>query len=371
MKLIGVVLLGVCIAGCGGASPAVAPAPAPPSAPKLVAAASPLFDYDVVPLGRGVYGFVMHPGPVGLVSSNVLLVVGDDCALVMDTGRLPSLADKIIRDIRAITPLPVRYVVTSHWHLDHLAGNPAFRRAYPAAAFIGHAETRRLALKNDAQQVATQPDVAALVERYKRALASGKIKDEPTRVLVEASLPELEATVGEPPLTLEAPTLTFAGDSLTIYLGTREVRLLHLGRGNTAGDVLTYVPDANVLATGDVLVAPGPYGGGSYPGEWQAVLGKVIALHPATLLPGHGPVEHDVDYARRVSDLLGAVRARVDALEKQGLSLEATSAKVDLSDLRASFAGDDPVRRAEFDVYFARPIVERSYEESRGAISDE
>jgi glyoxylase-like metal-dependent hydrolase (beta-lactamase superfamily II) len=346
---IGVVLVGLSLASCSGASHAVAPATAPSPAPALVAAASPLFDYDVVLLGRGVYGFVMHPGPVAMVSSNVLLVVGDDCALVMDTGRFPSLADKIIRDIRAITSLPVRYVVTSHWHLDHLVGNAAFRREYPGAAFVGHAETRRLALKNNPQPLAIRRDALAAIERYGHALASGKIKDESTRVTVEAALPELRATVGESDVTLDPPALTFAGDSLTIYLGTREVRLLHLGRGNTAGDVLTYVPDANVLATGDVLVAPSPYGGGSYPGEWQAVLGKIIALHPATLLPGHGPVERDLDYVQRVSDLLGAVRARVDALAKQGLSLEATRAKVDLSDLRTSFAGDDPVRRGEFD----------------------
>jgi glyoxylase-like metal-dependent hydrolase (beta-lactamase superfamily II) len=366
---IGLVLVGLCVASCGAASPAFAPAPAP--APKPVAAASPLFDYDVVPLGRGVYGFVMRPGPVATVSSNVLLVVGDDCALVMDTGLFPSLAEKIIRDIRAITPLPVRYVVTSHWHLDHLVGNATFRRAYPAAAFIGHAETRRLALKNDPQALAIQRDSRATIERYKRALASGKVKDEPTRIMLEATLPELQATVGESDISLDPPTLTFTGDSLTIYLGAREVRLLHLGRGNTAGDVLTYVPDANVLATGDVLVAPSPFGYGSYPGEWQAVLGKVIALHPAALLPGHGPVQHDLDYAQRVADLLRAVRARVDALAKQGLSLDVTRAKVDLSDLRASFVGEDPVQRAEFDLYFAQPIVDRSYEESRGAISDE
>jgi glyoxylase-like metal-dependent hydrolase (beta-lactamase superfamily II) len=371
----GFVLVALCAVSCAGASPTAAPPSAPTQAPKPVAAASPLYEYDVVPLGRDVYGFVMHPGPVAMVSSNVLLVVGDDGGLVMDTGHFPSLAEKIIRDIRAITPLPVRYVVTSHWHPDHLVGNAAFRHAYPDAVFIGHAETRRLALKNDPEQLAIQRDTGARIERFKQALVTGTIKGKPlddeTRLALATALPELQATIGDSDVTLEPPTVTFTGDSLTIYLGTREVRLLHLGRGNTAGDVLTYVPDASVLATGDVLVAPSPYAYGSYPGEWQVVLGKILALHPATLLLGHGPVQHDVDYVQRVSDLLGAVRARVDPLAKQGLSLDVTRQRVDLSDLRAKFVGDDAVRRSDFDLDFAQPIVERAYEESRGAISDE
>jgi cyclase len=101
------------------------------------------------------------------------------------------------------------------------------------------------------------------------------------------------------------------------------------------------------------------------------VLQKVAALHPATLLPGHGPVEHDLDYLRRVSDLLAAVRGRVDACAKQGLSLDDTRKKLDLSDLRRQFAGDDPVAKSEFERDFIEPAVGRAYEESRGAIGDE
>ena len=310
-----------------------------------------------------------------MVTSNVLLVVGDDGALVMDTGHFPSLAEKMIGDIRKITSKPVRYVVTSHWHPDHLVGNAAFMRTFPGVVQVAHAETRRLALAKDPEQLAIQRDTKGRIERFKQALASGEIEgkpiDEETRLALKTALPELEATVGDSDVSLDPPALTFEGDSMTIYLGTREVRLLHLGRGNTAGDVLTYVPDANVLATGDVIVAPSPYAYGSYPGEWQAVLRKVSAMRPATLLPGHGPVQHDLDYVQRVSDLLGVLRERVDACAKQGLSLEDTRKKVELSDLRQSFVGDNPVRRSDFDLDFVEPAVARAYEESHGAIGDE
>jgi glyoxylase-like metal-dependent hydrolase (beta-lactamase superfamily II) len=281
----------------------------------------------------------------------------------------------MIADIRKITPKPVRYVVTSHWHPDHLTGNAAFRRAYPGAVFIAHAETRRLALKKDPEVFAIQRGTQKVIETYRQVIASGEIKGKPIgddlRFALKTMLPELEATVGDSDVSFEPPTLTFDGASLEVYLGAREVRLLHLGRGNTAGDVLAYVPDAGVLATGDVLVAPRPYAGGSYLGEWQAVLQKVAALHPAALLPGHGPVQHDLDYLRRVSDLLAAVRERVDACAKQGLSLDDTRKKLDLSDLRRQFAGDDPVAKSEFDRDFIEPAVGRAYEESRGAIGDE
>ena len=72
--------------------------------------------------------------------------------------------------------------------------------------------------------------------------------------------------------------MTFEGTTLTLFLGHREIRLLHFGRGNTAGDVAVYVPDAKVVATGDLVVAPTPYAYGAYLGEWSEGLGKLAAL---------------------------------------------------------------------------------------------
>src|SRR5260221_32017 len=82
-----------------------------------------------------------------------------------------------------------------------------------------------------------------------------------------------------------APTITF-DRAMTVHLGTREVQLMFLGRGNTAGDAVVYVPDAKVIAAGDLLVGPTPYATGSFLPEWVEVLDKLTAFDVAAVLPG-------------------------------------------------------------------------------------
>jgi glyoxylase-like metal-dependent hydrolase (beta-lactamase superfamily II) len=221
------------------------PTPPPRTAPTTpgplpVAATSPRYEYKIVPLAEGVYAFVAAEAKASLVTSNSLLVVGDDGALVFDTGHFPSLARKMIGDIRRLTPQPVRYVVTSHWHTDHLFGNAAFREAFPHALFVAHAETRRLALAKDPLYVEMQRKTPELIERYRRILATGEVKpgvrlSDRQRVDLAETIPEMEDTIGDTDVSLVAPEATFEGDGMSLYLGKREVRILHLGRGNTAG----------------------------------------------------------------------------------------------------------------------------------------
>ncbi len=358
------------VAACGAAPPP----PPPASAPARLAATSPLYRYDTVALAQGVYAFVPVAGRAEVVTGNTLVVVGDEGVLVLDTGHFPSLARKMIADIRALTPKPVRYVVTSHWHPDHLVGNAEFRKVYPDVVFVAHAETKRLVLAKDPPYLEAQRDAPARLARYRKMLATGEKKpgvplDEATRLELVLGVPELEATVDDVDATLVPPAVTFDGDSLRIDLGNREVHVLHLGRGNTAGDAMVYVPDAGVLATGDAVVAPVPYAYGSYIGEWRTVLRKVRDMHPRLILPGHGPVMRNLDYVDALGTLLASLQEQVDACARQGLSLEETRKKVDLARFRDSFVGQDATQRIVFDQALVEPGVGRAYDEARGTLS--
>ncbi len=364
------------VAACAPSGPHGAPAPAPRRSEAPTAATSPLYSYETVKLADGLYAFVVADPHAALVSSNTLLVVGDDGALVVDTGHFPSLARRMIGDIRKLTEQPVRYVVSSHWHPDHVFGNAAYRDAYPGVVFMAHDETRRLELKKDPAQVVSQHDTAKTMQRIEHALATGELKPgRPVaareRIALTQTLPQLRDTLGDAEVELVPATETFAGESLTVYLGRREVRVLHFGRGNTAGDAMVYVPDANVLATGDVVVAPVPYGHGSYPDEWQVVLQKIVTLHPSILLPGHGSLQRDLTYVEGLSDLLSSLRAQVATCAAGGLSLEDTTKKVDLSRFRSALSAGDSLKELEFDLDFAAVAVPRAYEEAHGKISDE
>ena len=130
--------------------------------------------------------------------------------------------------------------------------------------------------------------------------------------------------------------------------------MLFLGAGNTAGDTVVYVPDARVVAAGDLLVAPTPYGYGCHPSEWIATLKKLMALDAAAIVPRHGPVERDWRYARKVLGLLEAVRERAGAAAARGATFDQTLREVDLEDFRAAFAGEDYGRSRAFRDFFVR-----------------
>jgi glyoxylase-like metal-dependent hydrolase (beta-lactamase superfamily II) len=373
----GVALVMLALFGCAGAPPApsVSATRATAATGLPTAATSPAFAYTIEPLAPGVYAFIEPRPTSGLVSGNSLVVVGDDGVLVLDTSHFASLARKMIADIRRLTDKPVRYVVTSHWHADHIFGNAAFHEAFPGATFLAHAETRRLAIKNDPQYIDMQRNLATLLESYRRALATGKRRSgalltAAERSQVEATIPVMLQTLGDTDVELFPPDATF-DDAVTVYLGKREVRVMHLGRGNTTGDAMVYVPDAKVLATGDVLVAPAPYAFGSYLGDWVKVLGKIEGLEPRAIVPGHGPVEHDLAYVKSLEGLFTSVLDQARDAVKQGLSLEQTRGKVDVSSFRRALAGDDAAIAADFQAFFVEPAVERAYQEATGKLEDE
>jgi len=160
------------------------------------------------------------------------------------------------------------------------------------------------------------------------------------------------------------PTVTFERE-MDLDLGGRTVRIVHLGRGNTAGDAVVYVPDARVVATGDLVVAPAPYATASFMFEWPATLRALMALDAQTIVPGHGPLQHDWRYARQVMEVVMTIATQVERLVNDGASLEVAKQKVDAASFREQFAGGDPFQRRIFDTFFLPGAIERAYVEAK------
>src|SRR5262249_52189634 len=133
-------------------------------------------------------------------------------------------------------------------------------------------------------------------------------------------------------------------DSLTIDLGKRVVKVVSVGRANTAGDLIVWVPDARVVATGDLITMPCPFPSSAYFGGWISALDRVTALEPQAIVPGHGDVEHDATYLRLVRELLVFTREQARLAVRKGLTLEQTMKQIDFADFVRRFGGDDIVR---------------------------
>jgi glyoxylase-like metal-dependent hydrolase (beta-lactamase superfamily II) len=114
-----------------------------------------------------------------------------------------------------------------------------------------------------------------------------------------------------------------------------------------------------------------PYGYGCHPADWIETLKKLTAIDAAAIVPGHGPVMRDWEYAKKVSELLEAVRSQVRQAASEGADLQETRKRVDLSSWRKAFAGDDVNRGFAFNDFFARSAVERAWQEARGSMAEE
>jgi glyoxylase-like metal-dependent hydrolase (beta-lactamase superfamily II) len=222
-----------------------------------------------------------------VVMSNATIIEGDRDVLVVDSHVTPGGAWALREELKAITPKPIRFVVNSHHHFDHSHGNQIYG---PEVEIIAtqFARDQIVAGKSvDARPYNTFiGGVPGTIRNLEGRLAQAA--DAKERETIENQLAvqrnHLEGTKAVKP-TPPSVTLTHA---LTLYRGAREIRILHLGRGHTGGDVIVHLPKERIIATGDLLVEGLSYLGEGYFDEWVETLEKVKALGFDTVLPGHG-----------------------------------------------------------------------------------
>jgi len=329
--------------------------------------------FETVKVADGIYAFISPESNGAIVTGNSVAIIGDDGVLVVDSGHFPSLTARMIDQVKHWTDHPVRFLVNTHWHPDHSSGNGLYQHAFPDLQIISTPATRE-----EMEMVLPKKEVdEAKITQIEDIVKKGTFSDgtpltPEDRKYFEKAAAELEAFRPELKAADHAlPTLTFK-DELNIFLGKREVQLMFLGRGNTGGDAVIYVPDSKVLITGDLLVYPVPYPFGSYIGEWIGVLKQLQSMPATVIVPGHGPLMHNRQYLDLTVRLLESTTSQVDAAVKQGLSLEDTKKKVDLSELRRSFVGADKQREYVFDGGYTPVAVTRAYREAKeGPLHDE
>jgi glyoxylase-like metal-dependent hydrolase (beta-lactamase superfamily II) len=326
----------------------------------LLLAASPLFgDTDqretneriVTKLADGVYA-IQHR----ISSGNTTVIIGDRQVFVVDSCQYPAYAREDIAQIRQWTDKPVAYLLNTHFHSDHNNGNRAYMNAFPALTIIAQEETKKdMDLLQPGNMARDAKDYAASIAAYKQGKnTDGRPLSEDEKKQVQEALPSLEQNGADfKALVYQPPTLTFV-DKLDIDIGNREVQVKYLGRGNTPGDTIVYLPKEKILAAGDLLVYPVPYAYFGYPAEWAQTLQKMAQFEVTSIVPGHGAILHDKAYIYLMIDLLNSaveqVRARISQLGHPGFyPLDQVKGSVDLTPFRAKFAGDNKDIQAEFD----------------------
>lgn len=318
---------------------------------------------------EGVYTIRHKDSPDTFPQGNTTVIIGDREVLVVDSCYLPSSAREDIAQIKTWTNKPVRYLVNTHWHFDHTMGNGTYWDAFPGLSIIAHTETAKQAAYNPGwfERFPKRGD------RMRQILEAGK--DGNGKVLSDGEKKEYaEAIAGLAPVQEEfktivdrTPNLTFDSE-MRIDLGNRKVRIKYLGRGNTAGDAIVYLPKEKVVATGDLVVHPVPFMFGGYPSEFATTLRKLDQLNFETMVPGHGEVmriEKAHGYVRILAEFCEAVSQEVSTqthrLGSGATNLpavrEAVQKNLDVASWRRKFAGDDKDEQDAFDTTFAAMIT--------------
>ena len=216
---------------------------------------------------------------------NIAVSAGEDGVFIID-DQLKPLTDQLLAAVREIDERPVRFVINTHYHGDHVGGNEALGKT--GTVIIAHDNIRR----------------RMTTEQFSSFMNSAT-----------------------PPYPEEAlPIVTF-NDRVTLHLNGESVAVHHVPRGHTDGDSIVFFPDSNVLHMGDIFFnGLYPYidldGGGTVQGLIAAVeQGLELADAETKIIAGHGPLS-DRATLQEYQGMLVQARDRVQALVDQGMSLE-------------------------------------------------
>lgn len=261
---------------------------------------------------------------------NVMVVVGDDGILVVDTTATPIMARRVIERIRAVSSAPFRFVVLSHYHAVRVLGASAFDQACVVAS---QGTSDLIAERGEA-------DYRSEYGRFPRLFRGAH------------SIPGLTRPHG-----------VFRGE-LMLRVGETEVRVLAPGRGHTSGDTVVWLPQHKVLFGGDSIdFHSTPYGGDAYLREWRQTLSRIRELAPQVLVPGRGAALVGRAACDRAFD-------EMDAYLKDVWEITAAAGG---SSLKAAFAYAYPRLKERYGHWFIFEhcipfTISRAYDEINGIV---
>jgi len=333
----------------------------------LTPAAPPRFEMQK--LADGVYAAIRKE-PVGLgVDANNLFVVDDDGVVVVDTNFGATSTREVAAALRTITDRPVKYVINTHPHDDHVLGNQVYRELFPRAEFIAHAFTRDYlpgkGLEARQRQVTALPQFKEQLENMLRdgKTSSGRTLTDEERAGYSSDVGLITRYLADAPsFQIVLPTIAVTS-RLALHRSGRDVEVRFLGGGHTAGDLVVFLPKERILATGDLVVAPVPLVGSdqSRIGPWISSLDQIVEIQPAVIVPGHGPVMRDLSYVQQMARMFRAVQEETSAAVSRGETLEQAQKSIHLEAFQREFAGDSSLRATLFRNYVAGPAVAAAY----------
>ena len=253
------------------------------------------------------------------LGGTISVLAGNDGVLLVDSQFAP-LTDKLVAAIRKVSDKPIRFLVDTHVHPDHVGGNANFAK-----------------------------------------LGATIFARDQLRYRLEHPNPAADGTPGKPAPEQALPVVTYNA-SLSIHIDGEDVRLLPVVAAHTDGDTVVSFPGHDILAVGDIFRSYGyPYvdlaSGGTLAGILEGLSEILDRSGPATkIIPGHGPiVDRNAVLAQR--DLILSVRGKVQKLVEQGKTLDEVVASHPTADIDARIPGGTPQTADRFVTWVYKEVV--------------
>ena len=325
-------------------------------------------DYEVQKIADGVYAVIRKEPPSLWFNPNTVFIIGKRDVTVVDANISSRYTREVLAELKKITGKPVRYVVNTHWHEDHIIGNRVYREAFPGVKFIGHKSTLAdLPTIGAANRKGSVENGKGFVELLKNLIGKGetlagqKMTDEERAGyasdvnLVESYLAEsADFQIILPDIAVE--------NRMEFDDGSRKIEILYLGKAHTGADLVVFLPKEKIVASGDLIVAPVPLvGSTSYPLEYGATLENLLRLKAKIIIPGHGAVQRDNVYAQSMIRLLNSIKQQTESAVKKGETLDELRKSVNLDEFRREFAGASQHKAFIFQNYVFLPATAAAF----------
>ncbi len=337
----------------------------------LVIAQAQPSNFEIQKLADGVYAAIRKQPPLMSFDPNNVFIINDEDVVVVEANASLAATKELLAALRKLTNKPIKYVINTHWHDDHIIGNQVYAQAFPNVEFIAHASTltdRPTVGETNRQQMLAggkgyAERLRSLVEQNK-SLAGTQLSEE-ERINYRSDIAWLERALTEAPqVKIILPTLTIE-DRLTLHRGARTIEIRHLGRGHTGADLIVHLPKEGILITGDLVVWPVPLvGSTSFPAAYSATMEKLLTLPANIIVPGHGLVLRDQNYLKLMARLLTSLKDQTAAAVARGETLEQARKSVNLAEFRTLFAGDSMMKRILFGDYVSGAGVAAAHREA-------
>ena len=310
--------------------------------------------------------------------ANAAIIINDRDVIIVDSHGTPAAAAALLEDVRQLTDKPVRYVVNTHWHVDHHTGNQAYYRAFPEGVeFVAHHFTREdIPTKGRVQLGQVISFMEMPLTQAREQLETGQ--DEHGNPLTPEQRAQIkrfaegqEAFLADPDgFEFLLPSLTF-GRRLVLYREGRRIEVLHFHKAHTRGDVVVYLPEERILIAGDLLTQPILWTWSSYPADYVRTLRAIEQLQIDRIVIGHGEVLEGKAYLIQAREFFEAVVEPVRVAVADGVSLEdvqaAAAADDRIQSFRRRFVEDTDQGNGMFD-QMVTWTVERAYLEVSGEL---